>query len=282
MPPHEGEKRPYDSRPVFVIPYWPAAPGDDGDTGKQRPLPASAAWYMCKGIHASPYQPGTDLEVTVDVRNFGGSNAPSLAQVTVWWSDPTTGFVVDPSRLIGFRMVAVPPRGGQATTALMVKKIPATAPNHICLIARVSHQYDRAGDLVDPMNNKNWAQRNLAVLPAAREIPAMLEFIAGNPLAESAEFNLHVSPLEDATGLVGVVQGELLDRIAVFTVDGEHEFEGSGIFSVALETGEQRPVRLSIRVDEVDSEHFAAFAVKQLLGDYQVGGLGIVITAEDA
>ena len=101
-PSHEGEEGTHDSRPFFVIPYWPAAAGDDGDTGEQRPLPASATWYECKGIHASPYEPGTDLEVTVDVRNFGGSNAPSVAQVTAWWSDPTTGFVVDPARLIGF------------------------------------------------------------------------------------------------------------------------------------------------------------------------------------
>jgi hypothetical protein len=276
----EGEEGRHDSRPFFVIPYWPPVlPAEQGDTGQQRPLPATATWYLCKGIHASPYQPGEDLEVTVDVRNFGGSNAPSLAQVTVWWSDPATGFVVDPSRLIGFKLVAVPPRGGQATTAPMVTTIPPSAPNHICLIARVTHQYDRAGAQVDPMSDRHWAQRNLAVVTTTQGVPAMLEFIAANPFADGAEFDLQVSPLEDASGLVGEIEGSLLNRVALFNVDGEHEFEGAGSFSASLGPGEQRPIRLSIQVDGVDENHFAAFTVRQLYGDAPVGGLGTVVTA---
>jgi hypothetical protein len=277
MPSKEGG--PHDARPFFVIPYWPPAPpGASGDTG-QRPLPASATWYLCQGIHASPYQPATDLEVTVDVRNFGGSNAPSLAQVTVWWSDPTTGFVIDPSRMIGFDMVAVPPRGGTARTKPMVEQIPASAPNHICLIARVTHQYDRAGEFVAPANDRHWAQRNIAVLLAPPREPAVLEFVAGNPFPEAAEFDLYVRPLEDVRGLAGEVSGELVSWPALFVVDGRRKFEGAGSFSIALEPEEQRPIRLSIRIDELGREQFAAFTVSQQLGELHVGGLGVAVAA---
>src|SRR5688500_8124708 len=101
--PEEGRS---DSRPHFVIPYWlstgPNDPGDDGDT---RPVPSNVVYYLCQGIHASPYQPGEELEVSVDVANHGGANTESVAQVTVWWSVPSSGFVVGPDKLIGYKTV---------------------------------------------------------------------------------------------------------------------------------------------------------------------------------
>jgi hypothetical protein len=134
MPGDEHTREHQDSRPFFVIPYWAPTATDPGDTGSARPVPGTVPWYMCGGIRTSTYQPGQVLEVAVDVRNFGGSNAPSLAQVTVWWADPTLGFLIKPENLIGFRTVPVPPRGATATTAIMAKEIPGSAPDHICLL----------------------------------------------------------------------------------------------------------------------------------------------------
>lgn len=272
------EEPPHDSRPFFVIPYWPAGPtGTGGDIG-ERPLPPSATWYLCQGIHPSPYQPGTDLEVSVDVRNFGGSNAPSLAQVTVWWSDPTTGFVIDPSRMIGFDMVSVPPRGGTARTKTMVREIPSSAPNHICLIARVTHQYDRPGEVVAPASDRHWAQRNLTYIAPEPGEPATLDFVAGNPFPEPNEFHLYVRPLEDAGLLAEELGAKPVSRPALVTIDGK-EFEGEAHIPIALEPREQRQISLSIRVDDLGQNEFAPFIVSQHLIEETVGGIAVAVGA---
>ena len=151
--------------------------GDPGDTGQIRPVPDSAGpSYMCPGIHTSTYAPGNYLTVQVNVRNFGNGNSPSLAQVTVWWGDPATGFVADPAKRIGFDVVKVEPRGEQATTLPMTAKIPASAPGHICLLARVSHQLDLAGKTPIPGLDQHWAQRNLVVATAEPGIPIIIQF----------------------------------------------------------------------------------------------------------
>src|SRR5690349_21703282 len=79
------EETPTDSRPHFVIPYWtPVSAAEAPDDGDVRPLPSKACWYLCPAIHASPYTPGEQLDVTVAVANYGGANTASLAQVAVW------------------------------------------------------------------------------------------------------------------------------------------------------------------------------------------------------
>ena len=129
MNPMQPRERPFDSRPHFVIPYWSSPDPTQGDDGDIRPVPSNkAVWYLCESIHASPYQPGKQLDVKVDIANYGGANTPSIAQVTVWWSDPTAGFVVGPDKLIGYRTVEVNPRGGRNTTLVMSKVIPSSAP----------------------------------------------------------------------------------------------------------------------------------------------------------
>lgn len=89
--------------------------------------PSFSHAHLCESIHASPYEPGQQLDVTVDIGNYGGANTPSIAQVTVWWSDPTAGFVVGPDKLIGYCTVEVPPRGGRNTKPVMGKVIPPSA-----------------------------------------------------------------------------------------------------------------------------------------------------------
>lgn len=281
------ENERYDSRPHFVIPYWsvndPAEPGDDGDT---RPLPSAVVPYLCPGIHASHYSPGQRLDVTVDIRNFGGANTPSQAQVTVWWADPTTGFVVDASKVIGFQTVAVPPRGGQATTLPMSKLIPATAPSHSCLLARVSHQYDRAGTIVDPVNDRHWAQKNLWALAAQPGIPIDFTFFAGNPLEEEAEFLVLARPVRE--GSLGILADEFRARPLV--VDARlwlsersdvEAGDGNAPLDIRLRSGERRQVNLRVRLSRVPEHgHFAAFEVIQQLRsrDRVIGGLGLAIT----
>lgn len=283
------EEQPNDSRPHFVIPYWSASgPGATGDDGNTRPLPSNVVSYLCPAIHASPYRPGEQLDVTVDIGNFGGANTPSIAQVTVWWADPATGFVVGPDRLIGFVTVPVPPRGGQATTPTLSKEIPGSAPDHICLLARVSHQYDRAGVKADPINDRHWAQRNLVAVSAQPGVPFVFAFDAGNPLPTEAEFILVARQVGEEQF---AILAEELQREPTFVDADLHLGEtaegildgGEASLPLLLQPAEVRRCYLGVNVQsEVGAGRFAAFEIVQQSRTEAgaVGSIGLVVTSD--
>jgi hypothetical protein len=195
---HErDEGKPVDHRPFLFIPYWktPLSPSLPADNGIKRPLPSSVISWLCDGIHAGPYFPGQTLDVTVDVGNAGGGNNTSLATVIVYWADPTVGFVKP--TFFGATLTAVPPRGGLATTSTISAEIPKWAPNHICLLAVVTHPLDAAGSIANPVGDRHWAQRNLTAVAASISQPLEFVFTAANPLLEEAEFLLLARPLDE-------------------------------------------------------------------------------------
>jgi hypothetical protein len=270
-----------DSRPHFVIPYWtPSSPVEEPDDGDERPLPAKACWYLSPGIHASPYTPGEQLDVTVDVANYGGANTISQAQVTVWWSDPAAGFVVGPDKVIGYDSVPVQGRGGIGTTKKLSKVIPASAPNHICLLARVSHQYDRAGVAVAPGSDRHWAQRNITSVAASPGVPAMFEFLVGNPLLDEAEFLLSAEPASEERLRT---LSEQLPGDFMFT-DAEISLNDDGPRTrIALAPGEQTTVRGVVNLaGPIEREHYMPIEIALRHGEDGpiVGGIGLLITPE--
>lgn len=280
------EEFPNDSRPHFVIPYWDSpGPGVSGDNGNIRPLPGNIVSYLCGGIKASAYQPGERLDVSVEVHNHGGANTLQQAQVTVWWADPATGFVLSPDRLIGFQMVPVSGRGGKATSPTMSKEIPVSAPPHICLLARVSHQFDRAGNIADPVNDRHWAQRNLAAMQAQPGVPVKLVFNAGNPFKNDATFLLIARPSgEESLRRLG----EELHAEPVFfeglLAIGENEDlqleAGVRTIRVDLQAGEQRNIHIGLRlVGDHGRGRFTAVELIQTLDDGEgvLGSLGVVL-----
>jgi hypothetical protein len=284
------EEKQHDSRPYFVIPYWSSSgPGDSGDNGDTRPLPGNIISYLCPSIQTSPFSPGERLDVKVEVANFGGSNVPSQAQVTVWWADPTTGFVVSPDKLIGFQMFAVPPRGGRATSPIMSKEIPASAPSHICLLTRVSHQFDRAGSIIDPVNDRHWAQRNLAAVVAQPGLPIKFIFTAGNPLKMDARFLLVVNPVSEER--LWLIANELRMKpidfeglVELEDTDTGEFMEGGKPLEINLVAGEQRKINLHIHsLVEIGKGQFMAVDIVQINEETKnvIGGLGITIRGED-
>ncbi|MBZ7926652.1 hypothetical protein LAC79_33295 [Ensifer adhaerens] len=280
------EEHPVDSRPHFVIPYWPASgPGTPADDGNVRPLPGNVVSYLCSSIKTSPYKPGETLDVTVEVHNYGGGNAPQQAQVTVWWADPATGFVLAPDRLIGFQMFAVPPRGGTAVSSKMTKEIPAAAPPHICLLARVSHQFDRPGNVADPVNDRHWAQRNLAVVPAQPGVPLQLVFIAGNPFERDATFVLLARPVTEHA--LRAIADELRAEPREFDGEiglapaGRDVERGNTSLTVDLAAGAQQRLQVLVSFEgELARDQFTGVEVLQLHedGERLVGGIGFVLS----
>jgi hypothetical protein len=175
--PQPGSTDPGDIRPYLCIPYWeaPRVPGDPVDIGVLRPLPSGppplgVVSWECPGIHAGPFSPGANLDVTVDVRNSGGGSATAIVTLVVYWAIPTVGF--SKPTVFGATTVAVPPMRDPSVPGFVSASfsgvIPASAPDHICLLAVATHALDAAGTVVDPVNDRHWAQHNLlAVTPRA-------------------------------------------------------------------------------------------------------------------
>ncbi|WP_155888495.1 hypothetical protein [Inquilinus limosus] len=279
------DERRQDSRPFLVIPYWSEGPTSDGDNGSIRPLPPAiqpgVVYYACPSIQTSPYVPGQPLTVTVEVGNFGGANTPSLAQVTVWWSEPTTGFVIEPGKLIGFQSIPVEPRR-RSPSRPMTKVIPSDAPDHICLLARVSHQYDRAGSVADPINDRHWAQRNLSVVAVKGQLSVELDFFAGNPLKHAGNFVLEVRELSPERLRF---LGEELQCKSVSSFGHarlvKNEREADNQIGVELEPAERRRVQLQVEMAQpLARGQFSAVEIIQRHGKILVGALAVAIVGE--
>lgn len=187
--------RPSDQRPYLCIPYWtvPFSPTEPPDNGVERPLPSTVISWECQGIHPGSYSPGLPLEVTVDIVNAGGGNQTALATVAVYWADPTVGFVKP--TMLGTCVVPVAPRGGRARSPLITAMIPASAPNHICLLAVVTHPLDPMGKVIDPLNDRHWAQHNLIAVGPSASRPFRFPFTVANQFHEDAVLELLARPL---------------------------------------------------------------------------------------
>jgi hypothetical protein len=196
--PESDDDGPDDTRPYLCIPYWESSrfPGDRIDIGKLRPLPAGVISWECAGIRTSAYLPGQELQVTVDVRNSGHGSATVIATVVVYWADPTVGFA-KPS-FFGVATVAAPTMRDETLPGFVSAKlssvIPATAPDHICLLARVSHSLDQAQPVADPIGDRHWAQRNLFAVNA-KSSPTIVPFVVANPFDTEDLFEMRARTL---------------------------------------------------------------------------------------
>jgi hypothetical protein len=293
----QGDKGPPpDTRPFLCIPYWeaPRFSGDQVDIGLVRPLPGDVVSWECPGIHASPFKPGSTLQVSVDVRNSGPGNATAIATVVVYWAIPTVGFA-HPT-FFGATTVAVPPlrdpfQPGFATTPNMSANIPATAPDHICLLALVTHSLDQANPVADPVNDRHWAQHNLIAASANTGKPLNFDFVVANPFATEEHLELLVHVLRGpALELVAFrMKAEPSDVWPHFQLFDEHSkpvTDRSTQASISLALGSYKECKysLTLELDKLPPHQVAAVeAVLYVPKEKQtpVGSLGIVVSGDD-
>jgi hypothetical protein len=196
---HGNEGR--ESQPVstfLVIPYFS---GDRGRPSIERPLSSSIVWWLCPSIivNGQPgknaFQRGVPTSVTVDVANWGAGTLAAPVQVQVWWADPSTGFTT--KSMLGQSVVIVPTGGSVRRSPPIVGIIPASAPAHVCLLAYASSPLDVAtpGSPVNPVNDRRWAQLNIAEITTT--VGQQFQFMvwAGNPLGRAATFDVAVQLL---------------------------------------------------------------------------------------
>ncbi len=197
---NQPNDRPSDTRPFLCVPYWtsPLTTGGLWDTGDSRSLPGAVISYACESIHTSMYKPGTLLDVTVNVRNSGGGSITPRVTVVVYWAVPTVGFA-EPT-FFAANVLSVPPTrtsAGSFSTSTMTAMIPASAPDHICLLVSVSHAQDPAGVVCDPINNRHWAQRNLQSVSVSIGAPTIFPIVVANPFQKPSSFELRIGPVDE-------------------------------------------------------------------------------------
>jgi hypothetical protein len=280
-----------DTRPYLCIPYWttPIMSGGSWDRGLERPLPSAVVSYACESIHASPYTPGQPLDVTVDVRNSGGGNSAAIATVVVYWAVPTVGFAKP--NFFGATAVDVPPNRNSpdmATTKTLTGVIPASAPDHICLLACVSHAQDRAGTTCDPVSDRHWAQRNLLAVAAGPGAPVLIPIMVANPIDAAMALELHVGPVDARRGqrVAQETQTEFSDqraRVRLLDEQGGPVSDEGVRIQAAMDLGPlaERSYQLLIELDaDLGQGRSTAVEAELLTNDDErrvVGSLGVAL-----
>jgi hypothetical protein len=282
--------------PYLFVPTYPPPLGFGDDSGANRPVPNGVVYYLCPGIQVlNAFQPGSPLTVKVVIANWQGGSSASIAFAAVWWSPAFSGTIIpDPDKLIGVRTVPLPPHGGQATTSSVTVTIPADAPPHICLVAKVWHPLDlppttliggQPVEVADPVNDRHWAQHNLIAVQAAG--PQKFQFLATNVLEADAQFILVVRPLnqEGWSVVARTEQGipvQVRARLRLAGAAGDPEVSGDNTVrqQITLKGSEHRIMTLAIELLEpLHPGTFAPFEILQLKGDTPIGGIALVLRA---
>ena len=302
---HTPDERYALNLPYLTIPYWDTgqlSSADPGDKGDIRPVPPGVISYLCQGIVPTTlYKPGDTLSVVVAVRNWGGGNNAANAIVSVWWELPATSFSkMVASQLLGVRSVVVPPRGQTANTLPLTKVIPATAPAHICLVARVDHPLDPVPTKPDgsqtpaPGVDRHWAQRNIVYVAPDMSGVINFPFWAGGPSVGQEEFVFQVQPFmrETLVQLTRIVRAEPIHMDARFEIretrdllDVRSEKRSSHPYLTSLHAGSRRSMHLRVNIGRIPEKgEFAAFQLLQLRrqDERPAGGIALIVVAPES
>jgi hypothetical protein len=244
----------------LVIPYFS---GDVGRPGTERPLTdAKAISWLCPSIVVDgqpgvfAFERGQQISLTVAVANFGYGGIGALTRVTVWWVDPTVGFTA--AHPFGEVAMLVPADGVPVTSPEIRYTIPATAPRHVCLLARATTALDgtsatktladgtKVAAPPDPVNDRHWAQANLTEAVAAADGSFEVTLEVANPFAEPMLARFDTGPLSHVeSGLLGRMLGQDVaaaapDRIQLASADDDEVLR----HGAQLAAGERLPLTL--------------------------------------
>jgi hypothetical protein len=210
--------------------------------------------------------------------------------VVVYWADPTIGFA-NPNFLSATSVPVPPTPTTTSTTATqtMSPVVPATAPQHACLLVQVSHPQDKAGKACDPLNDRHWAQRNLFAVQAAMGAPAIMPLNAANPFLQGGDFFVVLGPADRRRA--GVVAREFRTepadvpmRLRLLNEDGTSASDEGRRVRVPVQLGplERRRFQVMVQLD-ADVPAGRSAVVEAHLVDARrerpIGSLGIVLLA---
>jgi len=297
---HENEEREQQIPSTWlVIPYFN---GDKGRPSVERPLNSSIVWWLCPSIIVkgqpgkNQFQRGAPTSVTVDVANWGAGTLAAPVLVQLWWADPSTGFTT--KTLFGQSVVIVPTGGGVRRSPPIVGVIPTSAPPHVCLLAHASSPLDvgTPGAPINPVNDRRWAQLNVAEV--ATTVGQLFQFMVwtGNPLRRATTFDVAVRPVlrEALPALERARRTSIVrtDRTSIQLFERRRGEDGAASrvergdrHEVTLEPGERRAVHVAGELPaDIEPGASVAFEIVQSAGGGNdeplvYGAVGLIVTA---
>lgn len=249
-PPDDGQDTPTQSK--LYIPSYDKDIGERGGTWPAGWLSYKSSGIMIERPDGSPYGGGKidrsgPSAIRVAVAN-AGTAAAADAQVTLYWTDPSSGFgpphlkrkpVLGPSP----PPVHVAPGATEVTQAIALAP-QADTPDHICLVAVVGAFGDHPGGTWDVLGDRHYAQHNIDIVHVQAGAIGTFHFNVINPFQVDAEVTVQ---LRAATAL----ELRLLSRM--YAADaGEIGQEQLRLMANADDTGgrPERTLRLRLRPGE--------------------------------
>jgi hypothetical protein len=182
-----------------LIPYFT---NDDGE----RPLPSTAVAWLCTFIlvNGVPFKGerlvrGDTLTLAVRIANRGRKPLHNVL-TRVWWANPSVGMSRSQLVLIAEKPLGRALVGPAVTTGLTTPwLIGSEVPEHVCLIAQVSHDQDPAPDAVTPGAERHFAQQNLQLRTAAPGGQLQVAFQALILAGNLGQTLLQAQPTQPAT-----------------------------------------------------------------------------------
>ncbi|MGE0322971.1 MAG: hypothetical protein AB7S68_11745 [Polyangiaceae bacterium] len=196
------------------------------------------------GVVSTQMTTGENVQITVNAQNRGTDPSPST-YLELYWSDPSTGFLAMPSRLIGDADIVVPggveipptPHHGAILTPFywtVPSSVASVNAGHVCLLARMGNSvapappctpqtYDSSSPATDPLS----AIKNIHVSAPPPPPPApggggggkkksmAFAFAATNSLTNTTETQLKIRalhPEQDRDRLLHLVQHLEVDK----------------------------------------------------------------------
>jgi len=187
------------------------------DDSSQRPLPPAVTAWLCSYILVDgvPF-PGTPLvhgdTLTLSVVTGNSGDKPLYNVLTrIWWGDPSVGISRGQLTLIAEQPLGGALVPGQTATGLTAPwLVTPDVPEHVCLVAQVSHDQDPAPDPVTPGLERHFAQHNLQLHDAAPGAPMVIAFQALILPGTAGQSVIQAQPTRSATllALVPIIRAQ--------------------------------------------------------------------------
>jgi hypothetical protein len=280
----------------LVLPYDDVL--DKGD----RPIPGTFVSWLSQALQISvegvPYVGGTlprDRPTTVKIKIANLGNRDANALVSLYWTDPTALFSTSNLKADGLSepvWVYVPANAITETSAITLKP-PASLPDHVCLIAEITSGEPSAPGLLDPVNNRHYAQHNINLEHVDEGRLTGSSFQINNPFHSDATIRLQIRPAPDE--VLKILEGKFradtrsLSPRALAIRQGVERDRSLGQREISFEMAEKehRLCQAIISAEGLQSGGFAACEVRatavsranQGQEKEYAGSIGIVVFA---
>jgi hypothetical protein len=277
-PPGNGDDPDGDQTPVSPRVFIPWGLLDDGVRGLNSSVPPWVVSYLWPGMHTrlpdgAPYT-GGDLPrnqtstIVVDVANSGNDGVYAL--VSVFWTDPSTGFAppyLNRPPVVGSPTGVYVPAHSTAPAPPITLRPDQATPAHFCLVAVVNAAGSAADGSWDPLADGHYAQHNLNILEVGPGKSATFPVHLVNPFDADAvvEVAIRAASAEQLGWFADRYRAEPhrlpTDALRMLAANGRAVAEPARALSLELAGRERRVCHGLISTDGIQPGEFSVVEV---------------------